>query len=104
LGVGKRDWSGRHRGRIRLRRLRYVERISSADIRAVKLGMTKPQVQRILGKADEVNELYGLSDRWVDWLCDYDNGKSAVTFSKAGRVTQVMDCPKAICTVIARRD
>jgi hypothetical protein len=83
---------------------RYVERIGSADIRAVKLGMTKPQVQGILGKADEVNELYGLADQWVDWLCGYDNGKCAVTFSKAGHVTRVMDCPKAICSVIASRD
>jgi hypothetical protein len=77
---------------------------SRPNVRTVKLGMTKPQVRRLLGKPDEVNKVYGLSDLWVDWLWDDDNGKAAVTFSKAGSVTRVMDCPDAVCTVIARRD
>jgi SmpA / OmlA family len=71
------------------------------NVRAVKIGMTKARVQQVLGKPDEVNELYGLPDLWVDWLYDLDNGRAAVTFSKRGRVTRIEDCPKSICTVIA---
>jgi hypothetical protein len=70
----------------------------------VRLGMTKPQVAKLLGQPDEKNELYGLPDLWIDWLWDTGDGKWAVTFSKRGRVTRVMDCPQAVCTVVASKE
>jgi hypothetical protein len=73
----------------------------AVNVRVVKLGMTKMRVRQLLGRADEVNELYGLPDLWVDWLYELDNGKAAVTFSKRGKVTRVMNCPEGVCIVIA---
>jgi hypothetical protein len=72
----------------------------SPSVSVVRAGMTKQRVQHLLGRPDEINELYGLPDLWVDWLYELDNGKAAVTFSKGGVVTRVMNCPGSICTVI----
>jgi hypothetical protein len=80
------------------------ERSKGATVRGVKLGMTQKQVTSLLGQPDEKNELYGLPERWVDWLWDTDNGRSSVTFNKRGRVTRVLDCPNAVCTVVASTD
>jgi ABC-type Fe3+-hydroxamate transport system substrate-binding protein len=75
--------------------------VADRTVRDVKLGMTKARVTSLLGSPDETNELYGLADLWVDWLWRQENGTWAVTFSKGGMVTRIMDCPNAICTVIA---
>jgi hypothetical protein len=79
------------------------DRVQEAAVRDVKLGMTRPQVIRLLGQPDEKNELYGLPEQWVDWLWDTDDGRSSVTFSKAGRVTRIHDCPHGVCTYVPQQ-
>jgi outer membrane protein assembly factor BamE (lipoprotein component of BamABCDE complex) len=68
------------------------------NMHAVRLGMTKAEVQRLLGKPDDLYSLPRGSA--VDWIFVYPDGRGVVSFNTPGRVMRVEDCPNNACTAV----
>jgi hypothetical protein len=65
---------------------------------AVKGGMMKSDVQRLLGKPDDLDRLPRAPG--IDWIFVYPDGSAVVHFNGHGRVVTVEDCPRDMCTLL----